>query len=147
MTLSANLLNQKIINITLPDGTVRPFDNPTNGLQIAASIGVGLAKAALAVIVDGTMIDLTDVITIDCTVSIVTRKSPEALELIRHDTAHILAMAVQELYPDTQITIGPIIEDGFYYDFYREKPFTTSDFDAIESKMRDIVKYNCKCSI
>lgn len=139
MTLSNSSLNQNTIQITLPDGTVRTFDTPVNGLQIATSIGAGLAKAALAVIVNGTMIDLTDDITTDSAVSIVTRKSPEALELIRHDTAHILAMAVQELYPDTQITIGPVIEDGFYYDFYREKPFTTNDFETIESKMRDII--------
>jgi threonyl-tRNA synthetase len=140
MTASINHLSQESINITLPDGTVRSFNKPTNGHEVAMSIGAGLAKAALAVIVDDTMIDLNDAITADCTVSIVTRKSDEALELIRHDTAHILAMAVQELFPNTQITIGPVIEDGFYYDFHREKPFTISDFEAIESKMRDIIK-------
>ncbi len=140
MTTSVQHLNHETIHVTLPDGNVRSFHNPTNGQEIALSIGAGLAKSALAIIVNGTMIDLHDTITQDCTVSIVTRKSPEALELIRHDTAHILAMAVQELYPNTQITIGPVIDDGFYYDFYREKPFTISDFETIEEKMREIVK-------
>lgn len=140
MTVSVHHIDCKSIEITLPDNTVRTFNSPTNGLEIANAIGSGLAKAALAVIVDGIMIDLNDDITENCHVAIITRKSDEALELIRHDTAHILAMAVQELYPNTQITIGPVIEDGFYYDFHREKPFTTSDFETIEAKMHEIIK-------
>jgi len=132
------------INITLPDGSVRMYDKPVTGEEIAASIGAGLAKSALAVVVNDTMVDLDIKITQDSHVSIITRKSNEALELIRHDTAHILAMAVQELYPETQITIGPVIEDGFYYDFYREKPFTVNDFQDIETKMRDIIARNEK---
>lgn len=140
MTASVNHLDQKKeVTITLPDGTAGHFDAPVTGYDIAASIGSGLAKAALAVIVNDDMIDLNDPISQDCSVAIVTRKSPEALELIRHDTAHILAMAVQELFPGTQITIGPVIENGFYYDFYREKPFSTDDLAAIEQKMHDII--------
>ena len=129
-----------ITNVTLPDGSVRSYEKAVTGLEIAESIGAGLAKAALAVIVNGEMQDLTDIVPDGSKLSIVTRKSEEALDLIRHDTAHILAMAVQELFPGTQITIGPNIEDGFYYDFHREKPFTTDDFEIIENKMREIVK-------
>ncbi|MFT6213002.1 MAG: threonyl-tRNA synthetase, partial [Alphaproteobacteria bacterium] len=140
MAILTDNVSPKSIEITLPDGTVRAFSTPTTGQDIAASIGAGLVKAALAVTVDGKMIDLNDPITQNCDVSIITRKSNEALELIRHDTAHILAMAVQELFPGTQVTIGPVIEDGFYYDFYREKPFTVSDFEIIEQKMHDIIK-------
>jgi threonyl-tRNA synthetase len=137
MTFQAE--NNFIVNVTLPDGTIKSFNNNVTGLEIARSIGEGLAKAALAVIVNGIMVDLDEPITQDAKVSIVTRKSGEALDLIRHDTAHILAMAVQELFPGTQITIGPNIEDGFYYDFAREIPFSTEDFVAIEAKMQEIV--------
>jgi threonyl-tRNA synthetase len=129
----------KSIEITLPDGTQRTYHHSVTGQEIAASIGAGLAKSALAIIVNDNMIDINEPITENCTISIVTRKSNEALELIRHDTAHILAMAVQELFPNTQITIGPVIQDGFYYDFYREKPFTIADFDIIEAKMLEII--------
>ena len=127
------------LRLTLPDGTVKEFSGSVTGLDLAASIGAGLAKAALAIKLDGEMRDLLRPIEKDAKVEIVTRKSPEALELIRHDTAHILAEAVQELFPDAQVTIGPNIENGFYYDFAREKPFSTDDFPKIEAKMREIV--------
>jgi threonyl-tRNA synthetase len=128
--------------LTLPDGTVKEFSGPVTGLDLAASIGKGLAAAALAVKVDGAMRDLSRPIEKDARVEIVTRKSPEALELIRHDTAHILAEAVQELFPGTQVTIGPNVENGFYYDFARAEPFSTDDFPIIEAKMREIIAKN-----
>jgi len=128
--------------ITLPDGTVRAFDGPVTGTEIAAAIGPGLAKAALAMQVDGTMRDLATPIAQDAAVRLITRRDPEALEMIRHDAAHVLAEAVQALYPGTQVTIGPSIENGFYYDFARNQPFTTEDFPAIEAKMREIVARN-----
>src|SRR5277367_58908 len=127
------------LRLTLPDGTVKEFPGPVTGLELAASIGKGLAAAALAVKLDGEMRDLNRPIEQNAKVEIVTRKSPEALELIRHDTAHILAEAVQELWPDTQVTIGPNIENGFYYDFARDQPFSLDDFPKIEAKMREIV--------
>ncbi len=125
--------------ITLPDGSVRQFDAPVTGTTVAAAIGPGLARAALAMKVDGKLVDLAWEIAADASVVFVTRKDPEALELIRHDAAHVLAEAVQELFPGTQVTIGPSIENGFYYDFARDVPFTPEDFSAIESKMREIV--------
>jgi threonyl-tRNA synthetase len=128
--------------ITLPDGSVRAFDGPVTGTTIAAAIGPGLAKAALAMQVDGKLRDLSHEIAADAAVRFVTRKDAEALDLIRHDTAHVLAEAVQELFPGTQVTIGPSIENGFYYDFSRNQPFTTEDFAAIEAKMREIVGRN-----
>ena len=126
-------------SITLPDGTVRSFDRPTTGAEIARTVGPGLARAALAVKVDGAVRDLDRPIAGDAAVEIVTRESGEALELIRHDAAHVMAEAVQALYPGTQVTIGPAIEDGFYYDFARAEPFSTDDLAAIEDKMREIV--------
>ncbi len=120
--------------ITLPDGAQRPFDRPVSGAELAASIGPGLAKAALAMRVDGELRDLSHVISNDAKVAIVTKTSPEALELLRHDGAHVLAEAVQELFPGTQITFGPAIENGFYYDFFRNAPFTPEDFAAIEAR-------------
>ena len=128
--------------ITLPDGSVRRFDAPVTGTDLAASIGPGLAKAALAMKVDGQMADLARVLDQDAAVTFVTRRDPEALELIRHDAAHVLAEAVQALYPGTQVTIGPSIENGFYYDFARNEPFTPEDFPAIEAKMREIIARN-----
>jgi threonyl-tRNA synthetase len=128
--------------ITLPDGSVRSFDGPVTGTQVAAAIGPGLAKAALAMQVDGVLMDLARSIEADAAVRFVTRRDPEALDLIRHDTAHVLAEAVQALYPGTQVTIGPSIENGFYYDFARNEPFTPEDFAAIEAKMREIVARN-----
>ena len=125
--------------ITLPDGSAREYPGPVTGQQVAADIGPGLAKAALAVKVDGELRDLTRPIPHDARLEIVTRKSDEALELLRHDCAHIMAEAVQELYPGTQITFGPAIEDGFYYDFHRDEPFTPDDFEKIEARMQQIV--------
>ncbi|MBR0683478.1 threonine--tRNA ligase [Roseomonas eburnea] len=128
--------------ITLPDGSVRSFDGPVTGTQVAAAIGPGLAKAALAMQVDGVIQDLARSIESDAGLRFITRKDPEALDLIRHDAAHVLAEAVQELFPGTQVTIGPAIENGFYYDFARNEPFTPDDFAAIEAKMREIVARN-----
>ncbi len=128
-----------MITITLPDGAKRDFPAPPTGAELAAAIGPGLAKAALAVRIDGKMRDLAQTIDCSCRVEIVTAKDPEALELLRHDCAHVLAEAVQELYPGTQITFGPATETGFYYDFHREQPFSIEDFAAIEARMREIV--------
>lgn len=130
------------ITLTLPDGSQRVHPAPITGAELAASIGSGLAKAALAIKVDGTLQDLTRTITQDATVEIVTRTSREALELIRHDTAHVMAQAVQELFPGTQVTIGPAIEHGFYYDFARNEPFSSDDLPKIEEKMREIIARN-----
>jgi threonyl-tRNA synthetase len=128
------------VAITLPDGSVKQFDGPVTGAELAADIGPGLAKAALAVKIDDEILDLSFRITADSAVEIITRKSDDALELIRHDAAHIMAEAVQELYPGTQVTIGPSIENGFYYDFARDEPFTPDDLEKIEAKMLEIVK-------
>ncbi len=128
--------------ITLPDQSVRQFDAPVTGAEVAASIGPGLAKAALAMRLDGELVDLSRRIEHDAAVRFVTRRDPDALELIRHDAAHVLAEAVQGLYPGTQVTIGPAIADGFYYDFARNEPFTPEDFGAIEARMREIVARN-----
>jgi len=125
--------------MTLPDGSQRPFDAPVTGTTVAASIGPGLAKAAIAMAVDGALRDLSEEIAADASLRFITRRDPEALELIRHDCAHVLAEAVQELFPGTQVTIGPSIENGFYYDFHRNQPFTPEDFPAIEAKMREII--------
>src|SRR5215470_17250547 len=128
-----------MVAITLPDGNVRRFDGPVSGAEVAAAIGPGLAKAALAIKVDGTLKDLSIPIERDAKIEIVTRTHPAALELLRHDCAHVLAEAVQELYPGTQITFGPATDSGFYYDFVRDEPFSTDDFAKIEAKMREIV--------
>ena len=125
--------------ITLPDASERHFDAVTNGAEIAASIGKGLARDAVAVRVDGALWDLAREIDADARVEILTRDSDEGLELLRHDAAHVLAEAVKELWPDTQVTIGPAIENGFYYDFAREEAFTESDLETIEARMKDIV--------
>ncbi len=128
-----------MVAIRLPDGSVKSFPGAVSGAELAQSIGPGLAKAALAMKVDGTLTDLKAEIGKDASVEIVTGKSPAALELMRHDAAHVLAEAVQELFPGTQITFGPAIEDGFYYDFARNEAFTPEDFAKIEAKMREIV--------
>ena len=128
-----------MVAITLPDGSVRQFDGPVTGTEIAESISKSLAKKALAAKVNGVVEDLFGEITTDATVEIVTREHEDALDLIRHDTAHLMAQAVQELFPGTQVTIGPNIEDGFYYDFAREEPFSTDDLEAIEKRMSEIV--------
>ena len=126
--------------ITLPDGSTRSYEQAVTPAQIAADIGPGLAKAALCARIDGQQWDLTRPIESDAQLSLITSKdTEEALELIRHDCAHIMAEAVLELYPDTQVTIGPAIENGFYYDFHRETPFSTDDLDAIETRMHEIV--------
>ena len=126
--------------ITLPDGAQRQFDTAITPAQIAADIGPGLAKAALAATVDGTAWDLNRPIETDSTIALITAKNTDmALELVRHDCAHIMAEAVLELYPDTQVTIGPAIENGFYYDFHRQTPFSTEDLAAIEQRMHEIV--------
>jgi threonyl-tRNA synthetase len=128
--------------ITLPDGSIRRFEGAVTGTAVAAAIGPGLAKAALAMKVDGKAWDLSREIDHDANVVFITRRDPDALEMIRHDTAHVLAEAVQELFPGTQVTIGPSIENGFYYDFARNEPFTPEDFPAIEAKMREIIARN-----
>ena len=127
------------VNITLPDGKVLTFTRGVTGAEVAAKIGPGLAKAALIVEVNGKQYDLFRPIEEDARLRVITRRDPEALELIRHDIAHVLAMAVQELFPGTQVTIGPAIEDGFYYDFARDEPFHPDDLPKIEAKMREIV--------
>jgi len=128
-----------MVAITLPDGSQRQFDGPVTGAEIAADIGPGLAKAALAIRLDGEVKDLATRINTDAEVAIITDKDDAALDLIRHDAAHVLAEAVQELFPGTQVTIGPSIENGFFYDFGRDEPFTPDDFEKIEAKMREIV--------
>ncbi|HYP68126.1 MAG TPA: threonine--tRNA ligase [Thiobacillaceae bacterium] len=129
-----------MVNITLPDGSVRSFDKPVSVAEVAASIGPGLAKAALAGRVDGKLVDTSFVMGADSRLAIVTDKDADGLDLIRHSTAHLLAYAVKELFPDAQVTIGPVIEDGFYYDFAYKRPFTPEDLQAIEKKMAELAK-------
>ena len=129
-----------MVAITLPDGSKREFDAPVTVGDIAAAIGAGLFKAALAGKVDGKLVDLSHVVDADAAVSIVTGKDAEGLEIIRHSTAHLMAQAVKELYPDAQVTIGPAIENGFYYDFSYKRPFTPEDLEAIEARMDELVK-------
>ena len=128
-----------MLTITLPDGNNLNFSKKVTGLEIAEKISKSLAKQAIVVSVNGELKDLDFVIDKDCAVKIFTSKNYEGLEVIRHDTAHILAMSVQELFPSTQVTIGPVIENGFYYDFARKEPFTEDDLKKIEEKMREIV--------
>ena len=132
--------------ITLPDGSRKAFDHPVTVAEVAASIGAGLAKAALAGKVDGKVVDLSQRLDRDSSVAIVTDKDPEGLDVIRHSTAHLLAYAVKELFPDAQVTIGPVIADGFYYDFSYKRPFTPEDLAAIEAKMRELAKLDEKVS-
>ncbi|MCH8197854.1 MAG: TGS domain-containing protein, partial [Proteobacteria bacterium] len=129
-----------MVAITLPDGNVREFDGPVSGADVSAAIGPGLAKAALAIRVNGELWDLSRPIIDDARIEIVTRAHDDALEIIRHDAAHVMAEAVKELYADTQVTIGPSIENGFYYDFARPTPFTPEDLEKIEGRMREIVE-------
>jgi threonyl-tRNA synthetase len=126
--------------LTFPDGAQREVERGLSAAQVAASISKSLEKKAVAAVVNGALVDLHDPITADSTLQIVTRDDDRALELIRHDAAHVLAEAVQELYPGTQVTIGPVIENGFYYDFFRNQPFTPEDFGPIEKKMREIIQ-------
>lgn len=129
-----------MIAVTLPDGSKREFDAPVTVAGVAASIGAGLAKAALAGKVNGNLVDTTFTITEDSTLSIITDKDPEGLEIIRHSTSHLMAHAVKELWPDSQVTIGPVVENGFYYDFSTKHPFTQEDLSVIEKKMAEIAK-------
>ncbi|SHF30549.1 threonyl-tRNA synthetase [Kaistia soli DSM 19436] len=131
-----------MIHLTFPDGSVREFAAGTTGRQVAEGISKSLAKKSVAMTLGGTLTDLSDPITADASIEIVTRDDPRALELIRHDAAHVMAEAVQELFPGTQVTIGPVIENGFYYDFARPEPFTTEDLPKIEAKMREIITRN-----
>jgi len=128
--------------ITLPDGNNLTFPDKVTGLDVAEKISKSLAKQAMVISIDGDLKDLDFLIEKDCSIKIFTSKNPEGLETIRHDTAHILAMAVQELFPGTQVTIGPVIENGFYYDFARKEPFTEDDLEKIENKMKEIVDRN-----
>lgn len=129
-------------SVTLPDGSKREHEGPVTVAQVAASIGAGLAKAALAGRVDGKLVDLSHVIDGDAAVAIITARDPEGLEIIRHSTAHLMAQAVKELFPEAQVTIGPAIENGFYYDFSYTRAFTPEDLKAIESRMDELVKKN-----
>src|SRR6202158_2000980 len=128
-----------MVALTFPDGARREFPNSVTGTEIAESISKSLAKKAVAMALDGRLADLSDPVERDAGIEIVTREDPRALELIRHDCAHVLAEAVQTLWPGTQVTIGPVIENGFYNDFFRNQPFTREDFAAIEKKMREII--------
>ena len=128
-----------MVTLTFPDGANREFEPGTTGAQIARGISPSLLKRTVAMALDGVVSDLADPIGADARIEFIDRKDPRALELIRHDCAHVLAEAVQELFPGTQVTIGPVIENGFYYDFFREAPFTPDDFAAIEAKMREII--------
>ncbi|MFT4129988.1 threonine--tRNA ligase [Labrys sp. (in: a-proteobacteria)] len=128
--------------LTFPDGNQRSYDAGVTGKAVAEGISKSLAKKSIAMKLDGVLTDLAEEIGRDARIEIVTRESPEALELIRHDAAHVMAEAVQSLWPDTQVTIGPVIENGFYYDFYRAEPFSSEDFPKIEAKMREIIARN-----
>ena len=129
-----------MVAIKLPDGSILEMESGVNGFDIANKISPNLAKAALAINVNGTLQDLSTPITTDATVTIITGKDKEGLHILRHSCSHVMAQAVKELWPDVQVTIGPAIENGFYYDFSRKEPFTTEDFSKIEDKMREIVK-------
>ena len=128
--------------ITLPDGSTRAFDHPVTVMQVAESIGAGLARAALGGKVNDKLVDASALISDDATLSIVTAKDADGLEIIRHSTAHLLAQAVKQLFPSAQVTIGPVIEDGFYYDFAYERPFTPDDLARIEQKMAELAAAN-----
>src|SRR6266480_7868147 len=128
-----------MVALTFPDGARRDFPKGTTGLDIAKGISPSLAKRTVAMALDNALTDLNDPIERDAKIEFLTREDPRSLELIRHDCAHVLAEAVQTLWPGTQVTIGPVIENGFYYDFFRNQPFTPEDFPAIEKKMREIV--------
>src|SRR6201988_367997 len=128
-----------MVALTFPDGARRDYPNGITGLDIAKGISPSLAKRTVAMALDGAVADLADPIERDAKIEFLSREDPRALELIRHDAAHVLAEAVQTLWPGTQVTIGPVIENGFYYDFFRNEPFTPEDLPAIEKKMREII--------
>src|SRR3970282_1154079 len=131
-------------DIRLPDGSVKKFDRPVTVAEIAQAIGPGLARAALAGRVNGKLVDASHRVEDDAEVAIITDKDRDSLELLRHSTAHLLAHAVKELHPDAQVTIGPVIEDGFYYDFSFKRPSTLKDLAAIEKRMAEIAKRDIK---
>src|SRR6195256_6112760 len=131
-------------NIRLPDGSLKSFPAPLTVAEVAQSIGAGLARAALAGKVNGELVDTSYRIASDAELSIVTERDPEGLDVLRHSTAHLLAHAVKELFPDAQVTIGPVIDDGFYYDFSYKRPFTPEDLAAIEKRMAEIAKRDIK---
>src|SRR5689334_22271903 len=128
-----------MVPLTFPDGARREYPQSTTGLDIAKGISPSLAKRTVAMVLDGSLADLTDPIDRDARIEFISREDPRALELIRHDAAHVLAEAVQSLWPGTQVTIGPVIENGFYYDFFRNEPFTLEDLPVIEKKMKEII--------
>lgn len=129
-----------MVAIKLPDGSILEMESGVNGFDVANKISPNLAKAALAITVNGKTQDLSTPITTDATVTIITGKDKKGLHILRHSCSHVMAQAVKELWPDVQVTIGPAIENGFYYDFARKEPFTTEDFEKIEAKMHEIVK-------
>ena len=131
-----------MISVTLPDGKIRELEKPLSGKDFAKTISNSLAKEVVAMEKDGEMLDISTIIDANCSINLIKLSDPQGLELLRHDCAHVMAEAVQELFPGTQVTIGPAIENGFYYDFFREEPFTTTDLAAIEKKMRQIIKAN-----
>src|ERR1700680_2555168 len=128
-----------MVTLTFPDGARREYPDGISGADIAKGISPSLAKRSVAIALDGTVADLADPIEHDTRIEFITGEDPRALPLIRHDAAHVLAEAVQTLWPGTQVTIGPVIENGFYYDFFRNQPFTPEDFATIEKKMREII--------
>src|SRR6202046_2917277 len=128
-----------MIHVTFPDGAERAYEPGVSGLEITKSISPSLAKRTVAMVRNGELVGPADPVERDAPLEVIARDDPRALELIRHDAAHVLAEAVQSLWPGTQVTIGPVIENGFYYDFSRNQPFTPEDFDAIEKKMREII--------
>src|SRR3990172_4117440 len=130
------------ITLTFPDGNKRQVESGTTGLSVAKSISPSLAKRTVAMSLDGKLADLSDPITADAAIKFIARTDPEALELIRHDAAHVMAEAVQSLWPKTQVTIGPVIENGFYYDFAKQEPFHPDDLARIEAKMHEIIARN-----
>jgi threonyl-tRNA synthetase len=138
------MVNLIMVNIKLPDGSVRSYDHPVTVAEVAASIGAGLAKAALAARVDGKLVDTSYRVETDAELAIITDKNADGLEILRHSTAHLLAHAVKELFPDAQVTIGPVIDDGFFYDFAYKRPFTPEDLAAIEKRMTEIAKRDIK---
>jgi threonyl-tRNA synthetase len=137
-------MSEAMVQVKLPDGSIRPFDKPVSVAEVAQSIGPGLAKAALAGKVNKKLVDTSFCVAADADVAIVTDRDREGLEIIRHSTAHLLAHAVKELFPEVQVTIGPVIEDGFYYDFSYQRPFTPEDLAAIEKRMQEIAKRDLK---
>src|SRR6195256_278193 len=126
--------------VTLPDGSQRRFDRPVTVDEVAADIGAGLRKAALAGRVNGNLVDTSYLISTDAELAIVTEKDPAGIEVIRHSTAHLLAQAVKQLFPEAQVTIGPVIDDGFFYDFAYKRPFTSEDLIAIEERMTQLAQ-------